>query len=210
MRRVAPYLGYLFVSLVGATSRIRWVGRDHLEELERRGLGFIYAFWHSRQVFFTYTHRGAGVHVLVSRSRDGEIIARVMELSDIVAVRGSSSKGAAAGARELMDLARERKIIGLTPDGPRGPARKSKAGVVFLAQKTGLPILPIANALSRKLVFRKSWDSFQVPLPFSRAFLVCGKPVFVSPEDDLRAKLRELDAELNRVTDEADRLAEGR
>lgn len=207
LRSAAPYLAYGFVSLTGLTSRIRWVGLEHLERLEDAGSSWLYAFWHQRQVFFTYTHRGKDVHTLVSQSRDGEMIARVMELSRIDAVRGSSSRGAAAAAREMLERARRGHHVAVTPDGPKGPARTVKPGILYLARESGLPIIPIANATSRRLEFAKAWDRFQVPLPFSRAFVVHGAPVRVGAADDLEAKARELKEAIDRVTDEADRLA---
>jgi lysophospholipid acyltransferase (LPLAT)-like uncharacterized protein len=211
LRRFAPYLAYLYVSFVGLTSRLRWLGLEHLEAA-RRGQGrangpVVYAFWHQRQVFFTWTHRGAHVKILVSRSADGEIIAQTMRLSRIHSCRGSSSRGAVAGARELLGALDEGFDVAVTCDGPKGPAREVKAGILYLAQKTGLPIIPIASATSRRLEFARSWDRFQVPLPFSRAVVVHGPAVLVGPQDDLAAKARELKAALDEAHVIADREA---
>ena len=107
LRRLAPYFAYLYVSVVGLTSRLRWLGSEHLDAARRLRGPVIYAFWHQRQVFFTWTHRRSHAKVLVSRSADGEIIAQTMRLSGIGACRGSSSRGAAAAARELLAAARE-------------------------------------------------------------------------------------------------------
>lgn len=205
-RRLVPYLAYAFVTFVGRTNRLRVVRGEIKERLRAGNKRFIYAFWHQRQVFFTYTHRGVGAAVLVSRSKDGEMIAETMRLSDISAVRGSSSRGGAAAVRQLMDVAQSGLDLGITPDGPRGPAREVKDGVLFMAQKIGVPIVPIANALSRRVELKKAWDHFQVPLPFGRAVVVYGEPVTVGPDDDLAAKGAELKAALDRVTAEADEL----
>lgn len=207
VRSAAPYLAYGFLSFVGLTSRLKVSGAEHRAALKRAGKGWIYAFWHQRQALLTYTHRGDGAHILVSRSKDGEIIAKVMELSGINAVRGSSSKGAAAATRELLEHAKAGRVIGFTPDGPKGPAREVKQGVLYLAQESGLPILPLASAASRSLVLERSWDKFQVPLPFSRLALAYDPPIRVAPGDDLEAKKAELKAALDRVADQADRMA---
>jgi len=208
LRTLAPYLAFGYISLVGWTSRLRWSGLEHLRQAGQKSKrGFIYAFWHQRQVMFTYTHRQVGVNVLVSRSRDGGIIAEVMRLFGIPAVRGSSSRGSMSATRELVSLLEKGDVVGITPDGPKGPAREVKPGVLYLAQQSGCPILPITNASSRRLVLQKAWDRFNVPLPFSRIFVSHGRPVWISPEDDLRAKAAELKAELDRITEEADRLA---
>ncbi|MDD5628817.1 MAG: lysophospholipid acyltransferase family protein [Elusimicrobia bacterium] len=209
LRRLAPYLAFLYVSFVGLTSRLRWLGAEHLAAARRvkgRADGpVVYAFWHQRQVFFTWTHRGAHMKVLVSRSRDGEIIARAMSLFRIDSCRGSSSRGAATAARELLEALAAGWDVAVTCDGPKGPAREVKPGILYLAQKSGLPIVPIANAVSRKLEFHRAWDRFQVPLPFSRAVVRHGPALIVGPQDDLAAKAKELKAALDRVTDEADR-----
>ncbi|MCX5788387.1 MAG: lysophospholipid acyltransferase family protein [Elusimicrobia bacterium] len=206
LRSVAPYLAYSLLSFAGWTSRVRWLGLEHVERLKASGSAWIYAFWHQRQAFLTYTHRGSHANVLVSRSRDGEIIARVMELSRIEAVRGSSSRGAAVATRELVELGKAGKVLGITPDGPRGPARQVKPGALFLAQETGLPLLPLTVALSRRLQIERAWDHFQVPLPFARACVIYGAPIYVRPGDNEDAKTQELKAALDRITEEADRL----
>ena len=206
LRFLAPYLAYGYLTLVGWTSRIHWEGLEHAEQA-RRGGGFIYAFWHQRQALLTVTHRGQGASVLVSRSADGEIIARTMRLSRIGAVRGSSSRGAAAAARELLNLLAAGAPVGVTPDGPRGPARAVKSGAIYLAQKSGRPILPITSASSRGFNLTRAWDRFWVPLPFSRVILRHGRPIFVNAADDLGAKAEELRRELDRITAEADREA---
>ena len=206
LRGAVPYAAYGFVSLVGLTARLRVEGREHLEEARRQG-SFIYAFWHQRQVFFTWTHRDCGATVLVSRSRDGELIARTMELSRIGAARGSSSRGGVAATKELIDLLAAGQDIGITPDGPKGPARKVKPGVLALARLSGRPILPLSCATSRRVVFEKSWDRFHVPLPFSRAVVVHAPLVRVGPGDDDAAKAAELEAALDRATARADELA---
>ncbi len=205
IRKLVPYLVYTYVTFVGWTTRQRVLRADIPEKVHAAGERFIYAFWHQRQVFFTWSHRGVSAAVLVSRSADGEMIARTMELSGIDAVRGSSSRGGAAAAREMVEILRSGRDVGITPDGPRGPAREVKEGAVRVAQLAGMPIVPIANALSNKLEVR-SWDRFQVPLPFGRSVVIYGEPLRVGAGDDLGAKAAELKAALDDLTSEADRL----
>ncbi len=206
LRRVVPYLVYSYVTFVGWTTRLTVVRGEIQRALKTKNRRFIYAFWHQRQVYFTWAHRGVGAAVLVSRSKDGEMIAETMRLSDIGAVRGSSSRGGAAAVRQLMEVLQSGLDIGITPDGPKGPAREVKDGVIFLAQKLGAPIVPVTNALANKLEFKKAWDRFQVPLPFGRAVVAYGEPISVGPDDDLAAKAAELKSSLDRITAEADGL----
>jgi len=208
LRKLVPYLVYSYVTFVGWTTRHKILRADIPLNIHKSGERFIYAFWHQRQVFFTWSHRDAEAAVLVSKSKDGEMIAKTMELSGIGAVRGSSSRGGAAAAREMVEILRSGRDVGITPDGPKGPAREVKEGAVRVAQLSGMPIVPIANALSNKIEIAKAWDRFQVPLPFGRSVVIYGEPVRVAAGDDLTAKAAELKASMDRLTAEADRLVQ--
>jgi lysophospholipid acyltransferase (LPLAT)-like uncharacterized protein len=192
---------------VGRTSRLIWVNRVIREELEAEGRGFIYAFWHGRQVFLVYLHRNDRIHPLVSQSRDGELIARVCRFFGIEAVRGSSSRGGAEAVLELKGLVEKGDRVSFTPDGPRGPLRQVQPGVLFLAQKTGRPIVPVAYGAKSRWIIKGSWDEFLVPKPFNRIAMVYGEPLFVKPGDDLDSKGTQLHDALDAVTREADSVA---
>ena len=206
LRALIPRLVYVYMTFVGWTTRSRTYGGDIPQRIHAGKERFIYAFWHQRQVYFTWSHRDSTAAILVSKSKDGELIAETMRLSRIDAVRGSSSRGGAAAAREMVDILNSGKDAGITPDGPKGPARQVKEGAVRVAQLSGAPILPLTNALSNKLEISKAWDRFQIPLPFGRAVLIYGEPIYVGSNDDLAAKADELKAALDRITAEADRM----
>lgn len=206
MRGILPFIAYAYVTLVGLTTSTRTINAKTRDGMRRDGRRFIYAFWHQRQVFFTWTHRGAGAAVLVSRSKDGDIISKTMKLSRIGSVRGSSSRGGVAALYEMISNAQNGVDLGITPDGPKGPAREIKDGVLYLAQKLNAPIVPITNALSHRWQFDRAWDRFQVPLPFGRAVVVYGDPIEVNADSDLEAKARELKNSLDKITAEADAL----
>ena len=206
LRKLVPYLVYCYVTVIGWTTRQRTINADIPLNIHKRGERFIYAFWHQRQVFFTWSHRNVSAAVLVSKSNDGEMIARTMALSGIDAARAAASRGGAAAAREMVEILRSGRDVGITPDGPRGPAREVKEGAVRVAQLAGMPIVPIANALSHRIEVAKAWDRFQVPLPFGRSVVIYGEPVRVGDADDLSAKAAELKAALDALTAEADRL----
>ncbi len=203
LRRLIPRLAWAYLTFVGKTSRIKVIGEKRRGDLRREGRRFIYAFWHARQVFFTYSHRGDPVTVLVSRSLDGELIARAMALFGIKACRGSSSRQAVAGTKAMVSAIREGFDLGITPDGPRGPAHVVKAGLPGLAQSLQVPILPITNALSRKVVFEKSWDRYEVPLPFGKVVIRYGDPIHVPPGADLDRAAVEIAGALDRLDEEA-------
>jgi lysophospholipid acyltransferase (LPLAT)-like uncharacterized protein len=196
-------LGTTYLRLIGATSRIIWVNRavrDHLEATKR---GFIYAFWHGRQLFLAYLHQGDRIRPLVSQSRDGELIAQICRTFGIEAIRGSSSRRGVGAALEVQRALASGDRVGFTPDGPRGPLYQIQPGVLFAAQKAGVPIVPVAFGAKRRWVFG-SWDRFVVPKPFNRIAMVYGEPVTVAPSDDLNERAEALRLALNQVTRQAD------
>lgn len=209
LRALAPYLGFAYLTFVKWTTRLRWHGLEIPAALRREKQGYIFAFWHNRQVFFTTTHQRQDYAVMVSLSRDGAIIAKVMDLSGIEAVRGSASRGGSTALRQMIAIKKRGGGLGISPDGPKGPVYTVKPGVVFLAQKLQIPIVPITNAISHKLVLKRSWDKFQVPLPFGRAVVYHGEPIWVRDGDDLEAKAREVKEGLDRITRQADAEVEG-
>ncbi len=206
--RLVPWLATIYLRWVGLTSRIIWTNRSFREDLEAQGKGFIYAFWHGRQVFLAYLHRGDQIHPLISQSVDGEIIAQVCRFFGMKPVRGSSSRGASQAVLELQNYLKAGERIGITPDGPRGPLREVQHGALFLAQSTGCPILPVAFGARKKWVF-KGWDEFIVPKPFNRIAVVYGEPISVPGGGSLEQKADELKRALNDVAHEADEISEG-
>ena len=207
VRALVPYLGYLFSTFIKLTTKLTIVRGEIRERLRARNQRFIYAFWHQRQVFFTVSHRGDKMSVLISKSADGEMISRTIKLCcDVDSVRGSTSRGASDAVRGMIKALRSGLDLGITPDGPKGPKEEIKEGVMYLAQKLNIPILPITNAQSNRVVLKKTWDQFQIPMPFGRSVVVYGEPIEVGPADDLKAKAAELKKALDAITAEAERL----
>jgi len=184
----ATMLSSSLIRALGNTWRIEWVGSAaDIEARLARGEPHIFAFWHARMLPLTFTHRGRGAAVLVSRSRDGELIARTIERLGFVTARGSSTRGGREGALEMLEWAGNGRILhGITPDGPRGPAERVKPGLVWLASRTGRPVVPVATAASRGWTL-ESWDRFRIPAPFARVIMGYGEPLIVPPDLDDRA-----------------------
>ncbi|KAF0126552.1 MAG: hypothetical protein FD189_953 [Elusimicrobia bacterium] len=199
--RLLSLLIYLYMRLVYAT--VRLVTPPPPEKFPQS----ILVHWHHQLAYCICSHKGSRAAALVSRSSDGDFINGALRLLGYETVRGSSSKGAARALILLLRKTEEGFSIALTPDGPKGPARKAQSGALYLARKTGLPILPISCATAWRIVFN-SWDRFNFPLPFSRAAIVYGEPLKVAPGDDLEAAARELEARLDGACAEAGRLLE--
>jgi lysophospholipid acyltransferase (LPLAT)-like uncharacterized protein len=200
------WLATHYLKLVGATSRIIWVNRTIRDDLEKTGDGFVYAFWHGRQVFLAYLHAGDRIHPLVSKSRDGELIARVCSAFGLQAIRGSTSRGATEALLEIKRAVESGDRVGFTPDGPRGPFHQVQSGALYIAQKTGRPIVPVAYGSKKSWVFG-SWDKFMVPKPFNKIAMVYGEPLRVGADDDLEKRAMDLKLALDAVTREADSIS---
>jgi lysophospholipid acyltransferase (LPLAT)-like uncharacterized protein len=171
-------------SIIG-TCRVR-VDDGGLLERSRRGEAFIGAMWHEDIGFFADYFRGTHFTVLVSRSRDGEIAARVVHRLRLRTVRGSSSRGGEDALQQMIDLAQRGECIGFLADGPRGPPHVAKLGPVVAAKLSGRPIVPIACAM-RGAIRVNSWDRTRIPLPFARIIVRGGEPITV-PRSASRAE----------------------
>lgn len=196
------------VSLICKTLRIEQRGSDD-EFYRDEGKPMIYAIWHGRMVVPLFCRKNRGVSVLVSEHRDGELVTSTVIASGNMAIRGSTTRGSTRALVQLVRLVRNGEKIAITPDGPRGPRWKLQPGIIYIAAKSGIPIVPITGS-SRFAYFFKSWDSFQLPLPFSRAVLVIGEPYTVTggiDEANIEYHRAEVEKRLIELTKEADRLA---
>jgi len=203
---LVEHLGPLLISVWFATIRLRWAAEPCPGSAPRPRKSVIFVFWHQRLLCFVYSHRGQGGYVLVSRSRDGEIIARLLAGLGFAPVRGSSRRGGMEAMRALLERAGDGRDIGITPDGPQGPGKVFKGGAVYLASRSGLPVVPLAVSY-RRFFALPNWDAFQLPWPFTQAVVRAGVPIQVPPELDaagLEAWRARLEAELSGLTEDTD------
>ncbi|MBI5970122.1 MAG: lysophospholipid acyltransferase family protein [Deltaproteobacteria bacterium] len=147
---VAPVIGRWLIRLIRATMRITYVNFEGYGKHLKEGRRMILAFWHGRLLMMPYSYPGLGITILVSASRDGELVSRTVAGFGIESVRGSSSKGWFAGVKGLLKSVKSGKDIAITPDGPRGPASKAQLGAIQIARATGLPIYPMTFGASKK------------------------------------------------------------
>jgi lysophospholipid acyltransferase (LPLAT)-like uncharacterized protein len=178
-RHLFPQAGLLLVRLLSRTYRYRLVG----EENERQTLdtygSVVYASWHQR--FFpgiTLFAARKPIAIMISQSRDGEMIARVVDMLGWRPVRGSSSRGGSRALKEIRTLTRQGFRIGHIVDGPQGPFGIIKPGLLVIAQFAGVPILPVIFSAQRYWKFN-SWDHFMVPKPFSRIVVRFAPPITI-------------------------------
>ena len=203
---LVPFLGFLYIRLPKATVRLEYDGVEHLEQARRSGR-FILTLWHSRFAMMRYGYPGNRLAVLISLHRDAQRLGATLRWLGLDTVDGSSTRGGASALREILRRVREGWDIAITPDGPKGPRRRLKAGVITTAHLAGIPILPATFSASPARRVR-SWDRTLLPWPFARGLILYGPPVRVPREADdaEQERLRvHVEDEMNRLADEADR-----
>jgi len=202
---LAPSVGSWALRLLGGTVRVR---REEgtVAALWAAGTPVIYVVWHARLLLLPYLYRDRELCALISRSKDGELVAGLVRRFGFLVVRGSSTRGGAGGLRALIRALGKGYSVVLVPDGPRGPSETVKAGVVTLARISGAPVVPLALAASSQWRAR-SWDGFRVPKPFSRCIVRFGDPVRVPRQQEGggdESPRKEIEAALRAVTWQAD------
>ncbi len=192
-----------------ATCRIQIVGRHCHDDYVNGVASGVGATWHRNSIFLVWFYRHVRPMILFSRSRDGELIARFAERLGIIPIRGSSSRGGKEAFREMLRYLAgpgARKVATVL-DGPKGPKYVAKMGMILLAQKSGLPIMPIMMSAKPAIVLRRTWDQTMIPLPFSRVVVLYREP-WVLPrrvgKDQLEAFRLTMEKTLNEMRVEAD------
>lgn len=164
---IVPRLAYMVICLLGITLRYEDVSEEGAEPAYHTPPPLIYALWHRCLLPCAWRFRNGEIHILISQSFDGELIARTVQQLGFVPVRGSSSRDGAVGLRNLQRAYMAGNYCAITADGPRGPSQIAKAGVTQLAQVVDAPVGAIYLHPERAWTLR-SWDRFLIPKPFSR------------------------------------------
>jgi lysophospholipid acyltransferase (LPLAT)-like uncharacterized protein len=200
---VAPRVVWALVWLAGLTWRFEAIAEEGVTPLlEGNGAGAeIFCFWHQCVLPCTFYYRRTGATILISRSFDGELITRILELFGFHAVRGSSSRGAREGLLGLKHVIEAGKPAIFTADGPRGPIYRTKMGPIKLAQTTGARIGAFHLEPERAWTMG-SWDRFLIPKPFTRIVVSWARWMRVPKdlaEEEFELKREELNAAIERA-----------
>ena len=194
------WIGYITISVIGRTMRWQSVGDSHLDDIYKSGKRAIFTFWHGRIFPATYYWRNRGIVVMTSMSRDGEPIAQCIQRFGFGAARGSSSAGWLRALAEMSREIRNGRDAAFTVDGPRGPRYHAQQGPILLARKTGAAIFCFHISMKHKIQLR-SWDHFQIPMPFTPAIVLKAAPIWVHP-DASEEDLRELHQQMQQTLDD--------
>jgi lysophospholipid acyltransferase (LPLAT)-like uncharacterized protein len=207
LQRIACWVTQLYIRFVYLTNRWSVEGGDRPYRLTREGRSFIVAFWHGRLLMMPLAwHRLTSFYMLISAHRDGRIIAGAMTYFGIETIAGSSSRGGSAALRTMLKRLKEGCCVGITPDGPRGPAMTASVGIINVARLAHVPIVPLTYATSRRRVLA-TWDRFHLALPFGRGVYIWGEPIEIEALDEsgLEGARRLVEMRMVEMVSEADR-----
>ena len=192
---------YLIAKALHATLRYRQNDRSKLLQIAKEHNGAIAVVWHGRSLVVADVLKGVGCWALISLSRDGEIQNGIFTRFGFQTIRGSTGRGGARATIQLVKKIQDGGVLVFTPDGPRGPTHKVQQGTVFMAQRTGRPIIPIGTSVSPRKIL-PTWDSYILPYPFAKTAFVVGEPIFVPADlDDAgkQAMAEQIETALNDV-----------
>ncbi len=180
VRRIACWVTHCYIRFVYLTNRWSVEGGEWPRRLTREGRTFIVAFWHGRLLMMPPAwHQLTSFHMLISAHRDGRIIAGAMTYFGIDTIAGSTSRGGSSALRAMLKQLKEGGCVGITPDGPRGPAMTVSVGTVNIARLARVPIVPLTYATSRRRLLA-TWDRFHLALPFGRGVYLWGEPIEIA------------------------------
>jgi lysophospholipid acyltransferase (LPLAT)-like uncharacterized protein len=197
---------WLFAATLNATYRYRYIGFENIKDAQKNSLNgnYIYAIWHQQFLQGNLAQKNIPHVVLVSKSKDADLIAYTCKKLGFIACRGSSmksgvDKGGKAAKEEMINLMKSGIAGAITVDGPKGPARMPKSGIIDMAKKSGHPIIPY-SAVAQSYWEFNSWDKFRLPKPFSKIMVMYGVPIMVAEDADYE-QFNEIKMHLKEVLD---------
>lgn len=190
--RILGYLAYYITLLLGKTLRVVISKHPEYNPNEQ----YLFAFWHGKQLLpvFQLQKHDTRRAVLVSPSRDGDMLTVWLKNLGYEVIRGSSRKQNISGLAGMMRKLKAGYSLGFGIDGPIGPIHRVKPGMTHMAQKFRIPIIPVGSAFSRSWVAEKAWDKYEIPKPFTKAAFYLGKPFYIEEEADLNVSNDKLEA----------------
>lgn len=207
------FLGHMFltrsIDLLCKSLKINFKNLEVVNSLENNNQNYVVAFWHETMLLPWYLHGRKNSAALTSKSKDGDLLAKQLMHWGYEVVRGSSSKGGEVALGIMIDYAKNNYSIAVTPDGPRGPVHKFKAGAVITAKKSGIPLVVLGVGFKKKKLL-KSWDKFQIPYFFTKANAFYSDPVYIDSNlsyDEISEIILSFEKKLNELQNEAERFS---
>lgn len=211
-RTVLRVLGNLLLNflldLLCRTLRIKIINEQVIDSLVKQNKNFVFAFWHRTMLVHWFINRNKKFAALTSLSKDGDLLANLLDKWKYRVVRGSSSRGGEDALSNMVEYAKRDYSVAITPDGPRGPIFEFKAGAVITAKRTGIPVV-LAGTYYLKKRTLNSWDKMEIPKFFSEVYIKLSEPIYVESDlnyDNTSRIIKECEDQLNKLQKEAEEL----
>jgi hypothetical protein len=202
---VLRFLGdhFLYYAITVLCKSLKIIKHNYqiIENLNSKNQNYVLAFWHGTMLLPWYLHGTPNFAALTSKSKDGDLLAKILKKWKYQVVRGSSSTGGDVALGIMVDYARNKYSIAITPDGPRGPRHKFKAGAVVTAKKTKIPLVLAGVGIKQKKIL-SNWDKFEIPYFFTTANVIYSEPIYVDSDltyEETSAVISKCDEELNKL-----------
>lgn len=203
MYKLYGLLVYYIIMLIKLTLKVEVIGKENMKEEEP----YVLALWHNKVVStilaLGFIKKRAG---LASPSADGELISVPLEKLGYKMIRGSSGRDSVKGLVQLIKAVKEGYTIGTPLDGPKGPAFEAKQGMMYVAQKSGKPMVFMGAAYDKKWILSKTWDKCQIPKPFSKVVCIISEPMMISKDVPVEEYKEIVEKKLNEINEEAENL----
>lgn len=208
LQNLIPRLAWIYLRIITKGLKYQIQGEENMKKFTDQGQPVILACWHGGLVVPMYYLRNKGIYVLSSTHRDSEYLAWILQRFGWRLVKGSTGRGGAKAFIEMMHKVQEGNLVSMTPDGPTGPAKQLKPGLLQLAAKTGAPIVPLGVSAypCKKL---KTWDSFLLPAKGAKAAIIFGQPFWIEKKlssEEMAEKSGEVEKLLTNLEEEAEKL----
>ncbi|PID59796.1 MAG: hypothetical protein CR986_04425 [Ignavibacteriae bacterium] len=201
LRVAGNNFAFKIINLLCKTLKYQEYNSGHLKKLKKANKNAIFAFWHGKMLAGWFLLKEYKPSTIVSQSKDGEILSNILLKWNYKVKRGSSSKNGKKILNELISEVKNNANIAITPDGPKGPKEEMKAGTVILAKKTETPIILMGIKYNKKIQL-KSWDSFEIPIFFSKVNIYYSEPIYVNSElnyDETNSTIKNINNELIKI-----------
>lgn len=203
-KKVAATIAIALIRGVSSTLRLKVEGWEQYQDSDEK---LIFCGWHGKSFIFANQFRKRGYWVIISNSNDGDIQDMVFRALGFRTIRGSTGQGRGGikAALQGVKALKEGGTMAITPDGPRGPTKVVQGGVMLMAKKSGAKLVPVGISAERAW-YAKSWDSYMIPKPFSRAKMIFGAPLSV-PEKASEEEVESIRLEFEREIERLDQIA---
>lgn len=191
--------------LIHQSLRYQIIGLEHRIQAERIGplASYAIASWHQNLFSGITSLFGKKICLMVSPSLDGELISWAAKRCNLDTIRGSSSGGGRSAILKMFRYIKQGGKVAITVDGPKGPAHVVKPGILYLAHKTKIPILPMAAVAEKYWTLNKTWDQFRIPKPFTKVRVFFDEPIMIQKKEDIAESNKTLTQALNNLEKKA-------